>query len=130
MTHDDIRANLVDQDRGRWMEAVDPFDGKPLGLRLLIAGPDSETQRKARVAMMDDLAEAADADGKVSFERREKARIDCLARCVVNWDVAADFGLDPQFGFAAVVKLLNIAWLQQQADDFAGSRANFRSVVA
>ncbi|QIB36998.1 hypothetical protein G3A56_02480 [Rhizobium oryzihabitans] len=130
MTLDEINSNLVDQDKGRWLEVVDPWDGKPTGLRLLIAGPDSETQNKARIAMMDELAAAADVDGKASFEAREKARINCLARCVINWDIAADFGLNAKFGHAAVVKVLQVAWIQQQADAFAADRANFRSEAA
>ncbi len=127
MTLDDINANLIDQERGQWLELADPWEGKPIGVRLLIAGPDSQTQHKARIGMMDELSSAADADGKVSFEAREKARLACLARCVQNWDVAGDFGLDPRFGHAAVLKLLAVAWIEQQADAFAGDRANFRS---
>lgn len=130
MTLDEINSNLVDQDKGRWLEVVDPWDGKPTGLRLLIAGPDSETQNKARIAMMDELAAAADTEGKASFEAREKARINCLARCVIGWDIAADFGLNAKFGHAAVVKVLQVAWIQQQVDAFAADRANFRSEAA
>ncbi|WP_425963771.1 hypothetical protein [Rhizobium nepotum] len=130
MTLDEIKSNLVDQDRGRWLDVVDPWDGNPVGVRLLIAGPDSETQNKARVAMMDELADAADATGKASFEAREKARINCLARTVLDWVVSEDFRLDAKFGHAAVVKLLQVAWIQQQADAFAGDRAHFRSEVA
>lgn len=127
MNLDEIHGNLADQERGRWLDVAEPWEGKPTGLRFLIAGPDSQTQHKARVAMMDDLAAAADIDGKVSFQAREKARLACLARCVLNWDVAADFGLDARFGHAAVLKLLAISWIEHQADAFAGDRANFRS---
>ena len=130
MTLDEIKSNLVDQDKGRWFQVVDPWDGKPVGLGLLIAGPDSETQNKARIQMMDELAEAADATGKVSYEGREKARVNCLARCVIGWDIAAEFGLDAKFGHAAVVKLLQVAWIQHQVDAFAADRAHFRSEVA
>ncbi len=126
-TFDGLKANITDQDRGRWLDVVEPWDGKPIGVRLLIAGPDSDTQRKARVEMMDNLAEAADTEGKVSFETREKLRVFCLARCVLNWDIAAAFGLDLPFGQAAVVKILQFGWLQQQADEFAGDRSKFRS---
>ncbi|MUO29456.1 MULTISPECIES: hypothetical protein [Rhizobium/Agrobacterium group] len=125
MTLDDIHSNLADQDRGRWLEVRDPWQEKPVGLRLLIAGPDGDVQRKARVEMMDRLSDAADLDGKVSFEEREKARVYCLARCVLSWDVAASFGLDATFGQVAIIKLLRIAWLQQQVDAFAGDRGNF-----
>lgn len=127
MTLDEIKSNLVDQDRGRWLDVVDPWDGNPVGLRLLIGGPDSQVQNKARIAMMDELADAADATGKASFEAREKARVNCLARSVLDWEIAQDFGLDAKFGHAAVAMVLQVAWIQQQVDAFAGDRAHFRS---
>lgn len=127
MTLDEIQSNLVDQDRGCWLDIIDPWEGKPVGLRLLIAGPDSATQNKSRIAMMDELSVAADVDGRASFEAREKARINSLARCVLSWEIAAEFGLDAKFGHAAVVKILQVPWLQQQVDAFAGDRANFWS---
>ncbi|MCI9865057.1 hypothetical protein RHIZ_03760 [Rhizobium skierniewicense] len=128
MTLDAILSNLIDQEKGQRLELVEPWEGTPIGVRLLIAGPDSQTQHKARIGMMDELSNAADSDGKVSFEAREKARLACLARCVQNWDVAADFGLDARFGHAAMLKLLAVAWIEQQTDAFAGDRSKFRSV--
>lgn len=127
MTLDEILGNLMDQDRGRWFDIVDPWEGQKVGLRLLIAGPDSATQNRSRVAMMTELADAADADGRASFEAREKARVNSLARCVLAWEIDPAFGLDAKFGHAAVVKVLNILWIQQQADAFAGDRSKFRS---
>ncbi|MGN7829610.1 hypothetical protein ACTJJ8_23025 [Agrobacterium radiobacter] len=130
MTLDAILSNLIDQDKGRWLELVDPWEAKPIGVRLLIAGPDSATQNKSRILMMDELASAADVDGRASFEAREKARINSLARCVLAWEVAPAFGLDAKFGHAAVVKVLQVAWIQQQVDAFAGDRLHFRSPAA
>ncbi|OCJ38040.1 hypothetical protein [Agrobacterium tumefaciens] len=127
MTLDEIHSNLADQDRGRWLDIIDPWQGEKVGLRLLIAGPDSQTQNKSRIEMMDELASAADVDGRASFEAREKARINSLARCVLGWEIAPEFGLDAKFGHAAVVKILRVSWIQQQADAFAGDRAHFRS---
>lgn len=127
MNLDEIHGNLADQDKGRWLDIIDPWEGQKVGLRLLMVGPDSATQNRARVAMMTELADAADVDGKASFEAREKARINSLARCVLAWEIAPGFGLNATFGHAAVVKVLQVAWIQQQADAFAGDRANFRS---
>lgn len=127
MTFDEILGNLADQDRGVWLDVIDPWQGQKVGLRLLIAGPDSATQNKSRIAMMDELANAADVDGRASFEAREKARINSLARCVLNWEISPEFGLDARFGHAAVLKLLAVAWIEQQIDAFAGDRAHFRS---
>ena len=42
-----------DQDRGRWLTLVDPYQANPVGIRLLIAGPDSKTQGRARLKLAD-----------------------------------------------------------------------------
>lgn len=127
MTLEEIHSNLIDQDRGRWLDVLDPWEGQKVGLRLLVAGPDSATQNRSRIAMMDELSVAADVDGRASFEARERARINSLARCVLAWEIDPTFGLDAKCSHAAVVKILQVAWLQQQVDAFAGDRTHFRS---
>lgn len=126
MQLNDILADAQDQDRGRDFDLLDPVTGKPVGIVLRIAGPDSATQARARLQMVDDLAELADADGRVSASDREKARISTLARCVLGWDVKED-GEPVPFSQANVVRLLKAAlWVQQQVDGFASDRAAFR----
>ena len=90
MELNEIASLTADQDRGRWFELHDPVDGTPTGIRLRIAGPDSETQRRARLALADELADLADGDGRVSAEAREKARLNSLARCVLGWEITED----------------------------------------
>ncbi len=127
----DIFATIPDQDRGRWLDIIDPWKGQPTGVRLLIAGPDSDVQRRARIALMDGLAEAAGADGTVSFADREAARIDSLARAVLGWEVPPDEdGRRAPFSHTAVVRLLKVQWVQEQADAFAGNRRAFRPGAA
>lgn len=112
MTLDDIMANTIDQDRGRKLEIVDPWEGKPTGMTLWIAGPDSETQRKARIAMMDELADRAEPDGTIKAEQKEAARLNCLAKCVLRWEVQHE-GEELAFSHKNVVRLLRAAdWLQ------------------
>lgn len=126
MQLNDILADAQDQDRGRDFDLLDPVSGKPTGITLRIAGPDSATQARARLQMVDDLAEMADADGRVSAADREKARLNTLARCVLGWDVKED-GKPVPFNHASVVRLLKAAqWVQQQVDGFASDRAAFR----
>ena len=72
MQLDAIEANSADQDRGAWFDLFDPVTGGKTGIRLRLAGPDSPTQGRARLAMVDELAEAADDEGKVSAAAREK----------------------------------------------------------
>lgn len=122
----DIEADAQDQDRGRDFELRDPVTGEGTGMVLRIAGPDSATQARARLQMADDLAGAADDEGRVSAANREKARLNCLARCVVSWDVREQDAPLP-FTHANVLRLLKAAtWVQAQVDAFAGDRRIFR----
>lgn len=117
----DILDNATDQDKGRMFELADPFTGEPTGLRFWIVGPDSETARKAQIALADDLAEVADAEGRVTAEQREKARIACLARHVIRWEVSDDSGPVP-FTTGNLTKILRVKWVSEQIDAFAGDR--------
>lgn len=108
MDLNDIKANAADQDKGHWFDLVDPVEGRPTGIRLRIAGPDSATQRRAELALVDELAELADAEGRVSTESREKARLNCLARCVLDWELTED-GEPLPFNQANVLRLLGSA---------------------
>lgn len=125
MQLNDILSNAEDQDRGRWFDLLDPVTGKPTGIRFLIAGPDSATQARARLKMVDDLAAAADDEGRVSAEAREKCRLNSLARCVLGWEIAED-GEPVPFTHANVLRVLRAAqWVHQQVDAMAGDRAAF-----
>lgn len=126
MQLNDIEADAQDQDRGRDFPLLDPVTGKAIGITLRIAGPDSATQARARLQLVDDLAEAADDDGRVSAAAREKARLNSLARCVLGWDVKEE-GEPLPFTHANVLRLLRAAaWVQAQVDGFASDRAAFR----
>ena len=120
-----VAADVADQDRGRWLELSDPVTGEALGLRFRIAGPDSQTQRRAQLKLADELAELAGPDGRISAEHREAARLRCLAACILAWEVVED-GQPVPFNTANVVRVLRIHWINAQVDAFAGSRAAFR----
>ena len=125
MQLDDILANAEDQDRGQWFDLLDPLTGAPTGLRLRVAGPDSATQARARLKMVDELAEAADDEGRISAEAREKCRLNSLARCVLGWEVS-EAGEPVPFTHANVLRLLRAAaWVHQQVDAMAGNRGAF-----
>lgn len=124
-TLNEIEANAEDQNRGRWLDLVEPFEGKPMGIRLLIAGPDSATQAAAQLKLADELAEELDEMGKVAAAAREAARLRCLARCVIGWEAAED-GKPVPFTFSNILRLLKAAkWVQAQADAFAADRRRF-----
>lgn len=125
LTISQIEANAEDQDRGAWCDLVEPFRGERIGIRLLIAGPDSATQGAAQLKLADELAAELDEGGRVSAAAREAARLRCLARCIKDWEAEED-GKPVPFSFANVLRLLKAAkWVQAQADAFAGDRRRF-----
>lgn len=128
MTLDDILANVADQDRGREFELSDPIDGTPTGIKLWIVGPDSETAHRARLALSDELAEMADASGRVTAEQREKARLNCLAAHVLRWEIEEE-GKPVPFNTKNLLRLLRVHWVQAQVDSFAADRAAHRGVA-
>ena len=126
MDLNDVVANVADQEKGRWFDLLDPTTGAGTGIRFRVAGPDSGTQRRAELKLADDLAEIADIDGRVSAEAREKARINCLAACVLDWELQED-GQPIPFNHANVVRVLRLAkWIEAQIDGFASDRAGFQ----
>jgi len=126
MTLDDVLSNVADQDRGRILDIVDPWTGAVTGIRFRIAGPDSEVQHRARVTMMDELAEAADDEGKISAEARERARLNCLAKCCLSMEIEEN-GKSLAMSHKNVIRVLRAGiWIQAQVDAFAGDRRNFK----
>lgn len=129
MQLDDVLSNIADQDKGRWFELADPVTGDPTGIKFKLAGPDSETQHRARLKLTDELAEIADDKGHVTAEQRERARINSLARCVLDWQIE-EGGEALPFTHKNVVRVLSAGvWIQQQVDAFASDRAAFRGAV-
>jgi hypothetical protein len=125
MQLNDVEAFAADQDRGAWLDLAHPVTGKLTGMRVLVAGPDSATQARARLALVDDLTQATDLEGRVSADNRELARLHNLARCVIGWEVQAD-GQPVPFSFTAVLRLLRSGtWVQAQIDAFAADRRAF-----
>ena len=124
MQLEDIFSAIAEQDRGRELDLLHPATGEPTGIKLTIAGPDSDTARRARLRLMDELAELSGADGRVSAEKREAARHNYLAALVLRLD-AIEAGEAVPSTAANILRLLRVTWLEQQVDAFAGDRRNF-----
>lgn len=125
MQLEDILANVADQDKGAWFELADPVSGAATGIKLKIAGPDSATQHRAHLALTDEMAEMADADGRISAENRERASLNLLARCVLDWEITEE-GEPVPFDTKNLLRILRIPWVRAQVDLFAGDRRAHR----
>jgi hypothetical protein len=111
------------QDRGAEMTAKHPVTGDPMpDVVLIIAGPDSDVQRRARLKMQDELMAYR---GRPPADDYERLDIERLARCVVGWRVKRD-GKVVEFTFTNIVRLFTaMTFLREQADKFAASRVAY-----
>ena len=115
---DDLAAG---QDRGADLIVRHPVTGEAIGV-LTIAGPDSDTQRRARLQMQDELYAFKGRPPAAEYDRMD---IDRLARCVVSWNLKRA-GQDVPFTHTAVVKLLrDHQSIRQQVEQFSQDRAPY-----
>ncbi|WP_296435596.1 MULTISPECIES: hypothetical protein [unclassified Rhizobium] len=121
-----ILYNVADQDRGAELTVIDPFTGASTGIVFRVVGPDSLAAQRSRLQLQDELAEAADRDGRVPAAARESLVIDSLARLVL--DLVADEapGRRLAVSHANLVRLLRVPWVRAQVDEFAANRLNFK----
>lgn len=113
---------VAHQDRGAECQIVHPVTGEPLDITLIVAGPDSGTQRRARLETTDALMAFA---GRPPADEQERLAIEQLAKCVIGWLVKQD-GQEVPFSFTAVVRMLTkFAFIREQVDAFAASRAPY-----
>lgn len=114
---------VEDQDRGAELVIKHPVTGEPMAdVVLIVAGPDSDVQRRARLKQSDALMAYRGRPPADEFDRME---IDRLARCVVGWRVKRD-GEAVRFAFTAVVQLLtDFPFIREQVEAFAKSRVDY-----
>lgn len=118
----DILAQAEDQDRGRWFPLLHPVTGAPVGVSLLVTGPDSRKSAEVAALMVDDLAEAADDLGRVRGAARADIHRRALARRVLDWK-AEEEGKAVPFSHAALLRLLVVGWVNSQLDTFCAARS-------
>ncbi len=118
----DFENMREDQERGIWRVVCHPVTGAKSDLELLVVGPDSATAARATAAMVDELAELADLDGRVSGEKRARAKARYLARHVKDWRGAGD----ASYSFDACTRLIEVSrYVEACVDTWAGDRRGF-----
>lgn len=121
MDLNDVYADVADQDRGKLFELHNPVTGLPTGISMTIAGPDSQTQRRARLTMQDRLIEAGLS---IDAATRESFALQMLASCILAWTVEQD-GQPLPLSNRNAVSLLAVSWVREQVDAFAASRDQY-----
>lgn len=121
MDLNDIISDVADQDRGKLFELINPVSGLPTGISMTIAGPDSQTQRRARLTMQDRLIEAGPS---IDAATREGFALQMLASCILSWTVEQG-GQPHPLSNRNAVSLLAVSWVREQIDGFAADRSQY-----
>lgn len=115
-------------EEGRELEVLHPKTGEPIGLRITLLGTDSEAYQKAVRAQqrraMDRLAH--NRKRRSTPEELEAESIELLATITRGWGPFNLGGKDYPYNHPNAVALYQrFGWIREQADAFAGERANF-----
>lgn len=128
MDLNDLTKLAADQDAGHEFSLLDPVSGKPLDMKVRIAGPDSQIAKKAREAMEAEIAKLQSrrsTGGIVSPEAREALMVDYLFAVTLGWHVK-EGGQALPFSKENFTRLLNAGtWVRAQIDLFAGDRSPY-----
>ena len=111
------------QDRGAELTIIHPVTGETMAdIVLIVAGPDSDTARRARLKFDDEMLAFR---GRPPADELDRMYIDRLARCVIGWRIKRD-GKDVPFNFSGIVKLLtSMQFIREQLEQFTQSRASY-----
>lgn len=118
----DLDTLRSEQDAGRWFELMSPVDLTPTGIKLKIAGPDSDVQRRSGVAYRNELAAAHGRQGRVEASRADDIYLRHLANFILDIEAAEDGQAVPFSPDVALRVLRAGAWVRQQVEAFAASR--------
>ncbi|MDG3575718.1 hypothetical protein P7F60_04925 [Rhizobium sp. YJ-22] len=117
----DIQQANDRQNQGAWFDVLHPVTSENTGMRVKIAGPDSEQHRQARIKLQNKLAKFKAG----SVTGREEASIDFLANCILDWEIT-EKGQALPFSHANACRILSAGtWIRAQIDAFAGDRSPY-----
>lgn len=102
------------------------MDGKPLGLSITVAGPDSERAQKAREALHQEDVESERLAPLTPAELYARGTR-FLAKITIGWSAPVKIGGEEiQFSEANTIRLYEkYRFIREQVDAAAGSRAGF-----
>lgn len=115
------------QEDGIAVDIVHPKTMEPIGLKIWVAGPDSERQRKARRAVINERLQMRNQ--KVTAEILEVENISTLARATFKWEFGPDVTIDgkrPEWSAKECERLFTrFPFMFEQVNAAAGDRAGF-----
>ena len=109
---------------GTTVDIVHPVTGDPLGIKVTVAGMDSDLYRKAQRKILNKRLN--DKKFKTRAEELENESIDLLAHCTMSWEGVEEDGVVVPFTVDNAKKVYRTyPWMKEQVDVAIGDRGNF-----
>ncbi len=107
-------------------------DDRPMGITLVLAGPDSDTYRRAEARNHNQRLAKIQKGRKITAEMGEQWARELLVACTLDWKfyppAVEKEGQGPEFSPANVRRLYcQYPEIADQVNEFIGQRRNFRS---
>jgi hypothetical protein len=113
---------------GAVLEVMHPTDNTPLGIKITLAGADSDVYRKTVNKSVNKRVQRMKPGQSLPFtaEEQEENGLALLAACTLAWDgVVVDGEALPCSKENAKELYRRFPWLREQVDMFIGDRSNF-----
>lgn len=122
----DFSAALERQEAGTEIDILGMDEKTPIGLKIRVAGPDSQRATKATEELTDDLIEKQQA-GRVKASEAKQRGIRYLARITLGWAPAVKLdGQELQYSVENAERLYTkFRFIRDQVDKAAVDRARF-----
>lgn len=112
------------QETGTEVPITHPGTGEPLGIKMVVVGPDSKRQKAATSAIIAERAELRIR--KISAARLEEEANRIAAASIIAWSGVVENGKEIEYSPSVALGLLvRYPFIREQISSYAGDRANF-----
>jgi hypothetical protein len=115
---------------GAVLEVLHPTENTPLGIKITLAGADSDIYRKTVNKNVNKRVQRMKPGQSLPFtaEEQEESGLNLLAVCTLAWEgIVVEGDALPCNKENAKMVYQRFPWIKEQVDQFIGDRANFLS---
>ena len=115
---------------GAVLDVLHPTENTPLGIKITLAGADSDVYRKTVNKNVNKRVQRMKPGQSLPFtaEEQEESGLNLLAVCTLAWEgVVVEGEVLPCTKENAKMVYQRFPWIKEQVDQFIGDRANFLS---
>lgn len=115
-------------EKGAVLEVLHPIEGTPLGIKITLAGADSDIYRTAWRKMVDKMSQRQRPGQRLNFafKDQDEGDLDVQATCTLAWEGVLVDGQEIACSKENAKELYRrFPWIREQVVSFMGDRANF-----